>query len=392
MSTGNQRLRDALVISEVVLATVLLVIGGLLVRSVRNAESAGPGFRTDHITLAAFDLRTSGYDQTTAAEFFGQLAEKLHGMPGVEAVSMERYVPLWFTGRSYTPVQIEGYAPQAQEDMNIDLNVVGANYFQTLEIPIAEGRDFSERDRDGAPYVLIVNQTMAKRFWPGRPAVGRRVRLWGEWWTVAGVARDVKYHRMNEPPQPFLYLPELQAGGMDVNMLVRSQMATSAMVSAVRAATRSINAKVQPLETDDLRGLLHASLFANRTAASVATVLGVLGLSLAALGIYGVISYRVSQRLREIGIRMALGAQKADVLWRVISQGLTPVLLGLGAGIIGALGFTRLLSSLLFGVNPTDPLTFIVVSLILSGVAALASYIPARRAMKVDPMVALRYE
>ena len=143
------------------------------------------------------------------------------------------------------------------------------------------------------------------------------------------------------------------------------------MVSAVRAATRSINAKVQPLETDDLRGLLHASLFANRTAASVATVLGVLGLSLAALGIYGVISYRVSQRLREIGIRMALGAQKADVLWRVISQGLMPVLLGLGAGIIGALGFTRLLSSLLFGVNPTDPLTFIVVTLSLSGVAAL---------------------
>lgn len=391
-ATSGGRLRSGLVVAEVALATVLLVAAGVLVRSVRNAEKQGPGFRTDHIALAAFDLRASGYSGDQASLFFERLADNLRGLPGIEAVSSERYVPLWFTGRSYTPVQIEGYTPQRNEDMGIDLNVVGTEYFRTLQIPMIAGRDFGKEDRDGAPRAVIVNQTMAKRFWPGRDAVGHRLNAWGEWWTVVGVARDVKYHRMNEPPEPFLYLPVPQTRGMDVNLLVRSQLPTAAILSAVRAAAKSLDPKVQPLETDDLGGLLHVSLFANRTAAGVASLLGGLGLLLAALGLYGVLSYAVNQRLSEIGIRMAMGAQARDILSLVGRKGLKLIVVGGCIGVMVSLGVVRAISGLLFGVGNFDPPTFAAAGALLILVGATACWVPTHRAMKVDPMMALRHE
>ncbi|MGB8475063.1 MAG: ABC transporter permease [Candidatus Acidiferrum sp.] len=392
MGGGGQRLHNLLVVSEMVLATVLLVVAGLLVRSVHNAEQAGPGFRTAHIALAAFDLRANGYNRDQASQYFDRLAQNLRGISGVEEASTERYVPLWFTGRSYTPIEVEHYTPQQNEDMNIDLNVVGADYFRTVGIPMISGRDFAESDRDGAPRVLIVNQTMASRFWPGQDATGRQVRFWGHTWMVAGVAHDVKYHRMNEPPESFMYLPQLQAGGMDVNLLVRSQMPTSAVIGAIRAAARSLDPNVQPLETDDLSGLLHASLFANRTAAGVATVLGGLGLLLAGLGIYGVLAYSVSQRLREIGIRMAMGAQSRDILRLVGRKGLGLAALGSAMGAAISIALARAISSLLYGVTVIDPITFLTVGVLLTIVSIAACWVPTRRATRVDPIVALHYE
>jgi len=389
---GGQRLLDLLVVSEMVLATVLLVVAGLLVRSVHNAEEAGPGFRTQHIALAAFDLRANGYNGAQAALFFDRLAENLRGTSGMEEASTERYVPLWFTGRSYTSIEVEHYTPQQNEDMNIDLNVVGADYFRTAGIPLISGRDFSEQDRDEAPRVLIVNQTMAKRFWPGQDATGRQVHFWRQTWRVAGVAHDVKYHRMNEPPESFMYLPQLQAGGMDVNLLVRSQMPTTAVIGAIRAAARSLDPNIQPLETDDLGGLLHASLFANRTAAGVATVLGTLGLLLAALGIYGVLSYSVSKRLREIGIRIAMGAHSRDILQLIGRKGLGLAALGAAMGAAISLALARAISSLLYGVTIIDPITFVTVGVLLTVVSGAACWIPTRRATRIDPMVALRHE
>jgi ABC-type antimicrobial peptide transport system permease subunit len=239
---------------------------------------------------------------------------------------------------------------------------------------------------------VIVNETMAKRFWPGQDATGHRLRLWDDWRTVVGVARDIKYHRINEPPQSFLYIPALQTHGTDANILVRSQLPTATVVNGVRGAAMSLDSKVQPLEADDLSTLLHSSMFANRTAASLASVLGALGLLLAALGIYGVLSYSVSQRFREIGIRVALGAQKGHVLRLVVGKGLQLAIFGAVAGAAAALLVTRAMSNLLFGVSATDPLTFVAVALGVTFVAALAAYLPARRAMRVDPMVALRYE
>ncbi|MGB9334653.1 MAG: ABC transporter permease, partial [Candidatus Acidiferrales bacterium] len=389
---GSHRLRDALVIAEVVFATVLLVCAGLLLRSMRNAEAAGPGFNTNHVALAAFDLRTSGYSSEEATLYYDRLLEKIRTLPGVESASLERFVPLWFTGRSYSPVETEAYTPAPGEDMNIDLNMVGADYLHTLQIPLISGRDFTEQDRADSPKVVIVNQTLAKRFWPGQDATGHRLRVWGDWRTVVGVARDIKYHRMNEPPQSFLYVPSLQARGTDANIIVRSELPTAAVVNAVRASAISLDAKVQPLEADDLGGLLHVSMFANRTAASLASVLGGLGLLLAALGIYGVLSYSVSQRFREIGIRVALGAQKGHVLRLVVGKGLQLAILGAAAGAAVALLVTRAMRDLLFGVGAGDPLTFAIVALGVTFVAAIAAYLPARRAMRVDPMVALRYE
>ena len=391
-STSSHRLRDVLVISEMVLATVLLVAAGLLLRSVGKAEQAGAGYNTNHLTLAAFDLRGSGYSDDRAIDYYDRLLERVRAYPGVESASLERFVPLWFTGRSYSTARIEGYTAKPNEDMGIDLNIVGPDYFRTVQIPLVSGRDFSEQDRSGAPKVVIVNQSMANRFWPGQDATGHRVHIWSDWRTVVGVVRDIKYHRMNEPPESFIYFPELQADGTDANILVRSQLPPATVVSDVRAAAHSLDSKVQPLETDTLDGLLKQSMFANRTAASLASVLGVLGTLLAALGIYGVLSYSVSQRIREIGIRIALGAQRSHVLRLVVGHGLRLAVLGAGLGVLAALAITRGMSSLLFGVSATDPLTLAIVLLTVTAVATLAAYIPARRAMRVDPMVALRYE
>src|SRR6202795_1106963 len=317
-SAGGHRLRDVLVVSEMVLATVLLVAAGLLLRSLRRAEEAGPGFNTNQMTLPAFYLHCNGYSDGQAIHYYDRLLERIRAYPGIQSASLERYVPLWFTGRSYSTARVEGYTPKPNEDMGIDLHRVG--------------------------------------------------------------------------PDSFLYLAELQADGTDANILVRSQRPTPTVIGVVRAAAKSEDSKVQPLETDNLDSLLKVSMFANRTAASLASVLGILGTLLAALGIYGVLSYNVNQRVREIGIRMALGAQRKDVLGLVIGQGLRLAVIGMAIGTATALLVTHWMSSLLFGVSATDPATFASVAVVVTAVAALGAYVPAHRAMGVDPMVALRYE
>src|SRR5271156_202180 len=246
-SASGHRLRDVLVVSEMVLATVLLVAAGLLLRSVRKAEQAGAGYNTNNLTLAAFDLQGSGYSDDRAIDYYDRLLERVRAYPGVESASLERFVPLWFTGRSYSTARIEGYTAKPNEDMGIDLNIVGPDYFHTVQIPLVSGRDFSEQDRAGAPKVVTVNQSMANRFWPGQDATGHRVHIWGDWRTVVGVVHDINYHRMNEPPQTFIYLPELQADGTDANILVRSQLPPTAFIGDVRSAARSLDSKVQPL-------------------------------------------------------------------------------------------------------------------------------------------------
>ena len=389
---GSHRLRDLLVVSEMMLATVLLMGAGLLLRSLHNAENKGPGFNSNHVTVAAFDLRATDYTGPQGSLYFDHLIERIRAYPGVQSVSSERFVPLWFTGRGYSSVKIQGYTPDPNEDMGIDFNVIGPDYFHTLQIPLLNGRDFAEQDRADSPKVVIVNQTMANRFWPGANAVGHQVYVWDEWRTVVGVAHDIKYHRMNEDPRSFIYFPQLQANGTEANILVRASLPTAAVIANVRAAAKSLDTKVQPIETDDLEGLLHVSLFANRIAATLASVLGALGMLLAGLGIYGVLSYSVSQRLREIGIRLALGAQTKDVLRLIVGHGLRLALVGAAVGALVSVMARRGMSSLLFGISATDPVTFVVVLCVVTLAAAFAAYIPARRAMRVDPMTALRHE
>jgi macrolide transport system ATP-binding/permease protein len=390
----HHRLRGLLVISEMALALALVAAAGLLLRSLRNVQTASPGFNPHHVLLAAFDLRGDGYSSAKARAYYEKLMNRLRATPGVDSVSCEQYVPLWFYGRSARRPTIEGYTPRPNEDMNIDINIVGPDYFHTMQIPIVAGRDFSTSDREGQPLVAIVNQSMARRFWPGQSPLGHRLKTWsgGQWYTIVGVARDIKYHTMTESPEPFLYFSTLQAGETDTNILLRTSGSPSALLPVVRQAATSIDSNVGVLQAGSLTGLFHLSLFTYRAAATLASVLGALGLLLASLGIYGVLSYSVSQRMHEIGIRMALGAQPADVLGMVVRQGAKLAALGVAIGLAASLAVTRLMTSLLYGVSPSDPLTLATVILVIAGATLLACYIPARRAMRLDPTEALRSE
>jgi predicted permease len=391
-SSHRSRLRSILVVSEVGLAVVMMISAALLARSLRNLSAANPGYDAENLHLYWIDLRSNGYNGAASQEFFDRLIERVRALPGVQSAASERWVPLWFEGRGWQPVTVEGYIPKANEFMGADYNVVGANYFATLKIPLVSGRDFTESDRSAAPRVVVVNQTMANRFWPDRDPLGRRINVAGEWRTVVGVARDIKYHSMQETPEPFLYLPGLQVGGTDDNILIRSTLSQGTLLRTLGEQVRALDPNVPILENDEVSALVHVSLFANRIAASLAGILAAVGLLLAALGIYGVISHGVARRTQEIGIRLALGAQRPEILGLIISQGMRPVFFGVVLGIAAGFGAGRLLESQLYGVPPADPITFISVSAVLAAIALLACLLPARRATKVDPIVALRYE
>jgi predicted permease len=389
---ARHRMRMLLVVSEVALAVVLMIGAGLLVRSFRNVTGADPGFDAANVRLYSFDLRGNGYSPEQAPEVFDRMLEKIRALPGVQSASSERYLPLWFVGKGWSDISVEDYVPARNEFMGVGYNVVAPEYFATMKIPLISGREFSERDRADAPRVAIVNETTAKHFWAGRDPLNRRFHFLGKNWTVVGIARDSKYHSLQEEPLPFVYVPHLQQGGAEANVLVRATVAPAVMLAAVRAQVNAVDPRVPVLEAADVGRIVYVSLFANRIGATLASGLGVLALLLASLGIYGVLSSAVSQRVKEIGIRVAMGAQRGHVLQLIVRQGMLPVLAGTGIGLALGLAVSRLLANQLYGVRPRDPFTFVGVAVVLSVVALAACWIPAHRATKVDPMVALRYE
>jgi macrolide transport system ATP-binding/permease protein len=386
------RLRSALVVAQVALSLLLLVSAGLFLRALQNAQTADPGFSTRDGLIASVDLLPAGYDAARGTAFQQTLLARARELPGVDAASLAQRVPLGFGGSSDMNVQVDGYTPAPNEEMTVYYNRVSGDYLRTLGIPLVAGREFTERDSTGTPDVVIVNETLARRYWPGRSAIGGRIRAGSRTLEVVGVARDGKYSSLNEAPRAFMYLALAQWYRPDTVLQVKTHGDPERLVPLLHGAIRSLDANVPLFEVRTIEDHLRIASFAQRMVASLLGAFGALALVLATVGLYGVVAAMVAQRTAEIGMRMALGARPADIVGLMLKQGLGMIGAGVSIGIVVALGVTRFFRSLLIGVSATDGATFAATTLLLVIVAIAATYVPARRAAAVDPMTALRRE
>ena len=385
-------LRHGLVVTQVALSMVALIGAGLFVRSLREAYRANPGFDPDRVLLASFDPFLSGYDEIRGREFYHHLVERVIALPGVQSATLARRLPLTLGGIAFANVTIDGYSPAPEEDMRLNYETVGPKYFQTMRIPLVHGRDFDERDHELAQRVVVINETMARRYWPKGGALGQRLKVTGDWLEVVGIAKDVKNRSLSEPPQPFLYLPLLQDYGSNMILVARTAMNPEQAFRGVQAAVAALDTGMPIFDVKTLEEHIGVSLFLQRMAATLLSIFGLLALCLAALGLYGVMAYSVTQRTRELGIRISIGAKRRDVLQLILGQVLTLAAIGMTGGLVTALVVTHFAAHLLYGISPADPVTFTLIALLLLVVALVAGYFPARRATKIDPMIALRSE
>ena len=394
IGSGRHRvsMRHGLVITQVALSMVALICAGLFVRSLRIAYRANPGFDPDHVLLASFDPFLSGYDESRGREFYRYLVERVRTLPGIQSATLARRLPLTLGGIAFANVTIEGYVPAPSEDMRLNYETVGPHYFQTMRIPMVHGRDFDEQDRESAPRVVVINETMAHRYWPRGNALGQRLKLTNDWLEVVGIAKDVRNRSLNESPQPFLYVPLLQDYRSDMILVARTAIDPGEVFHEVQAEVSRIDKRMPIFNVETFQEHIGVSLFLQRMAATLLSTFGLLALSLAALGLYGVMTYAVSQRTRELGIRISVGASKGDVLKLVLGQAMMLAAIGMLGGLVTSLAVTRFAAKLLYGISPADPMTFSLIALLLFVIALIASYFPARRATKIDPMIALRNE
>jgi predicted permease len=345
------------------------------------------------VLTATLQIGTSGYTPQSGLGFYRELRRRLAELPGVEEAALASWFPLGLAGCKGSGVFVEGYTPPANEDSSYEFAIVSPRYFAALRIPLVGGREFDESDDLAAPRVAVVNQAFAERFWPGQDPLGRRFRTRGEWRRIVGVARTGKYNRLDEPAWPFYWLPDQQGvPELDLAVAVRTTGDPDALAGAVRGAVRGLDPRVDLLGTLPLRRHVERVFYPQRMASDLLLLLGAVSLGLAGLGVFGVMAHVVAQRTREFGVRSALGATRRDILWLVLRQSLGLSAAGAALGLVLSAGLSRLVSGFLHGVSPFDPLTYGAVPLILGLVGLLASGLPARRATRVDPIVALRCE
>ena len=389
---ASRRTRSLLVIGEVALATVAVVGAGLFIRSFQNIRAVRPGFDPDKVLLGRFFIETSGYTGQQVYQFAERLKQRMLSVAGVEAASYTTFVPLSTTAGPYNFVRVDGYTPAQGESTSVNRALVSPGYFETMRIPILEGREFSERDDPQAEPAMIVNQAFAKRFFRGQSPVGSKVQAAGKRWTVVGLARDSKYFSPTEAPSPHFYLPFQQAYGSssELYFLTRTAGQPEQAIPLLRRAVTETDARASAFHAVPLAEYTEVSSFGQKVAANLMGALGLMCLLLAASGLYSMVSYTVSQRIPEIGIRMAMGARPWNVIAMVVGQGMTLALAGIAAGTVAALAAARVVSSMLFHVNATDPRIFALAGVFLAAVAAAATWIPAFRATRIDPTVALR--
>jgi predicted permease len=387
----KSRLASGLVVAQISLSLLLLICAGLFTRSLQNAQRSDPGFDPNRVLLASYELGPAGYSEAPGIGFDRKLLAKLEALPGVESVTLADFSPLSFTLHADS-VEPEGYVPRLHESMEIDRANAGPNYFRTMRTPLIAGRDFTPQDSEKSQPVAIVNQVLVDRYWPGQDAIGKRIRTFGQWFTVVGVARNGKYRRLIYSPAPVIFLPLFQDYRDPAIIHARVSGDPRAFAFAVERTVHEIDPDLPLFNVTTLKASMQFGSMFERIAATFVSSFGLLAMVLAAVGIYGVVAYATRQRTREIGIRMALGARQPQVLRLVLAQGFRLTLMGLAIGLGLSFALTPFLRSQLFGVTATDALTYVSVLVLLCLVALVACYIPAWRATKVDPTVALRCE
>ena len=396
-SLSRHRVRGDLMAAQVAGSVTLLIVAGLFVRSLRAATNASLGFDPDHVLIVTLDPSVNSYNESQTRQFYHQLEIKIRALTGVRSASQASYVPMGDIPNKRS-VYIEGRpVPPGEHPPNILCNSIGTDYFPVLRIPLVRGRDFTESDDASAPRVAIINQTMARRYWPKEDPIGKRFRVEnavGPLLEIVGVAADGKYQFVAEDVQAFFYVPLAQNFVSRRALQIRSEGPPQLLVSAVQHEIRTLDPDMPLLDARSMKEVLEGNwgFFGLRLGATVAAILGAMGLILAVVGVYGVVSYATTQRTREIGIRTALGARRSDILRLVLIQAVRLVMAGEAVGLVGAWVLTRTMMHLLVGISPSDPFTYLGVTALLLGVAFLACGIPALRATRIDPMLALRHE
>ena len=391
---ARHRMRSVLMGAQMAGSLALLIIAGLFARSLQYVQHMYLGFEPDHLLNVILDPHEIGYDQARTTTFYNQLKERVRALPGVQSVSLAYDVPMGdYEWSDNVTIDKHPLQPGQQPPTVLD-NFVDPDYFATMKLPLLRGRDFTEFDNESSTRVAVINQTMAQQFWPNEDAIGKRFETKGSTWEVVGITRNGKYALAGEDQRPFFYLP-LKQNFVSMRALeIRTSVDPQALAAPVQQVIKSLDPGLPTFAVvtmkDSLAGPSGFMIF--KIGAVLASFIGGLGLIMAAVGVYGVVAFAASQRTREIGIRVALGATRGQVLKLVLRQGVWVVIAGTVLGLLATIGVSRGIGSLLVGISATDPLTFFAATFFLVFVALCACYLPARRAMKVDPMVALRYE
>jgi macrolide transport system ATP-binding/permease protein len=389
---GRAWVRSSLVVLQVCLSFILLVGAALLMQSLQKIRTTSPGFTTAGVLETGVSLVAAGYDVPRAKVFQDELIERVRALPGVESAAYARLAPLGYGSYSSTPIAVDGYEPPPNEQPTVEYNQVSPAYFPTMGIPLVSGREFTRADDEKAPLVAVVNQTMAARYWRGQNPIGQRIKVKDKWVQVVGIAADSKYESMRENPKPFFYMPLRQDFVRGPGLNIRTKQPLRTIETAVARELRAIDNNLALYEMISLQEQVDRSTSPQLAAVTLVAVLGGLALLLASIGLYGVMSYAVSQSTRELGLRMALGAGVSNLLRLVILRGLALMAAGVVIGAAVALGLTRLLGNLLYQVSPRDPLAFASAFAVMTVAALAACFLPAWRATRTDPMRVLRAE
>jgi putative ABC transport system permease protein len=387
--SGRSRLRSALVLVQVSLSFVLIAGTGLLLQSLNKMRNASPGFSTDAV-VSVVDLFSAGYNVERAKSFHTQLLDRVRTLPGIESAALSRLTPFAYSVFTSAPIEVDGYQPPPNEQPTVDSVEVSEDYFTTIGIPIVSGREFLRTDDENAPTVAIINETMAAKYWPGKNPIGQRLKVKDKWLQIVGIAKNSNYRTKTEMPTPFFYVPVRQNFRVQNVLIVRTRETPAALMNTFTREVHALDTNLAPFFVYPMQQQVDEISYSQRLAAALVALFGGMALFLAAIGLYAVMSYSVSQETRELGLRMALGAGVKDLVRLVLTRGLRLTIAGIVIGAGVALLLTRLMGNLLYKVSPRDPTAFGLAVVILMIVALIACLLPARRATRIDPVRALR--